>query len=278
MPVIRVEKNKDYTVMSNHHLRDKRLSLKTVGLLSIILSLPDEWDYTVKGLVAIVKDGSDAVKAALRELEEYGYLTRERARNEKGQVKKAVYSIREKPVAENPIQANPIQEKSTEEKPVEENRTQLNTKVTKYGENTNKEKVSKEGVSKESTRARAHVRGGKAALAPFSTIPDGELKEALLGYAEMRKQIKVPLTQRAEKLALSTLDKLAPGDLHKQAQIVDQSTLKGWRGLFPLKDERGTGETENQRKTREAVEILGRMGGADDDEDAGGSDHFGWLS
>ena len=74
MAVIRVIKNKDYTVMSNAHLRDKRLSLKAVGLLSIVLSLPDDWHYTVKGLVGSVKDGERAVNGALSELKQYGYL------------------------------------------------------------------------------------------------------------------------------------------------------------------------------------------------------------
>ena len=74
MAVIRVIKNKDYTVMSNAHLHDKRLSLKAVGLLSIVLSLPDDWHYTVKGLVGSVKDGERAVNRALSELKQYGYL------------------------------------------------------------------------------------------------------------------------------------------------------------------------------------------------------------
>ena len=74
MAVIRVVKNKDYTVMSNAHLHDKRLSLKAVGLLSIVLSLPDDWHYTVNGLVGSVKDGKRAVNGALSELKQYGYL------------------------------------------------------------------------------------------------------------------------------------------------------------------------------------------------------------
>ena len=74
MAVIRVIKSKDYTVMSNTHLRDKRLSLKAVGLLSIVLSLPDDWHYTVNGLVGSVKDGKRAVNGALSELKQYGYL------------------------------------------------------------------------------------------------------------------------------------------------------------------------------------------------------------
>ena len=74
MAIIRVVKNKDYTVMSNTHLRDKRLSLKAVGLLSIVLSLPDDWNYTINGLVGSVKDGKDSVESAIKELKKNGYL------------------------------------------------------------------------------------------------------------------------------------------------------------------------------------------------------------
>ena len=72
MSIFRVEKNKNYTVISNYHLRDKNLSLRTIGLLSIILSLPEDWDYSQAGLAAIVKDGVDSVRNGLKELEQYG--------------------------------------------------------------------------------------------------------------------------------------------------------------------------------------------------------------
>ena len=76
MAVFRIEKTRDYTVMSNHHLRDKSLSLKAKGLLSLMLSLPEEWDYTTKGLARICKDGVDSICAGVRELEEHGYNIR----------------------------------------------------------------------------------------------------------------------------------------------------------------------------------------------------------
>ena len=76
MAVFRVEKNHNYTVMSNYHLRDTRLTLKAIGLLSKMLSLTDEWDYTTRGLAAICKEGVDAIGAALKELESHGYLVR----------------------------------------------------------------------------------------------------------------------------------------------------------------------------------------------------------
>lgn len=97
MSIFRVEKNTNYTVISNYHLRDKNLSLKTIGLLSLILSLPDTWDYSQAGLAAICKDGEDSIRSGLKELEKYGYLERERERDDSGRMRGIVYHIYEVP-------------------------------------------------------------------------------------------------------------------------------------------------------------------------------------
>lgn len=97
MAVFRVERTRDYTVMSNHHLKKRSLSLKAKGLLSVMLSLPDEWDYTLRGLAAISKEGVDAIREAIRELEDAGYIVRSRGRNEKGQLSGTEYVIYEHP-------------------------------------------------------------------------------------------------------------------------------------------------------------------------------------
>ena len=81
MAVFRIEKTRDYTVMSNYHLRDMSLSLKAKGLLSLMLSLPENWDYTMKGLARICKDGIDSISGGIRELEAHGYLIRSRVRS-----------------------------------------------------------------------------------------------------------------------------------------------------------------------------------------------------
>lgn len=98
MAVFRVEKTKDFTVMSNYHLRDVELSLKAKGLLYLMLSLPEDWDYTTKGLACICKDGVGSITSALKELESHGYLTRQRTRYENGQLGDITYTIHEKPV------------------------------------------------------------------------------------------------------------------------------------------------------------------------------------
>ena len=83
--VFRVQKTKDFTVMSNHHLKNKDLSLRSKGLLSFMLSLPEDWDYSLKGLATLNKEGIDAIRSAINELEAFGYIERSRVRNEKGQ-------------------------------------------------------------------------------------------------------------------------------------------------------------------------------------------------
>lgn len=107
MAVFRVSKTGDYTVMSNSHLREKGMSLKAKGLLSLMLSLPDDWDYSIQGLCALSKDGYEGVTNALRELERYGYLTRSRATDERGHFAGYDYDIFERPQTENPSTGKP---------------------------------------------------------------------------------------------------------------------------------------------------------------------------
>ena len=102
MSTFRVNKNVNYTVMSNHHLQDKRLSLKAKGLLSYMLSLPDDWDYSLKGLTVGCKDGLDSVRTAVLELEEHGYIRRQKVRNAKGQIIDYDYQVYESPVEDAP--------------------------------------------------------------------------------------------------------------------------------------------------------------------------------
>ena len=135
MSVFRVEKTKGYTVMSNHHLRNHTLSLKAKGLLSQMLSLPDDWDYTLQGLAQINKESIDAIREAVRELERAGYIKRSRERDERGCLRGTVYTIYEQPHAEptpeEPTQEKPTLEKPMLDKPTLENPTQLITKSTK---------------------------------------------------------------------------------------------------------------------------------------------------
>ena len=124
MAVFRIDKTKNYTVMANYHLRDTSLSLKAKGLLSLMLSLPEGWDYTTKGLACICKDGVDSICSTVKELENAGYVQRRRLRNELGHLTEVEYTILEKPVrpdsTENPPKAGkaPKRENPVLEKPV----------------------------------------------------------------------------------------------------------------------------------------------------------------
>ena len=137
MAVFRVDKSRDYTVLSNHIFKDRTLSAKAKGLLAEMLSLPDDWDYTLKGLTFLFSDGIDSVRQGIRELEEHGYVVRQRRRDEKGRLCDMEYVIYETPhktvsddgnntppacacpapdvpVLENPTQAEPVQETPTQ--------------------------------------------------------------------------------------------------------------------------------------------------------------------
>lgn len=151
MAVFRVEKTRDYTVMANHHLRNTELSLKAKGLLSLMLSLPENWDYTTKGLSCICKDGIDSINATVKELEAHGYITRRRIRNEKGQLTTTEYTIFEQPQSldttdippkrENPILETPMLEKPKQGEPILGNPHQLNTNK------SNIDLLNKEGLN-----------------------------------------------------------------------------------------------------------------------------------
>ena len=144
MAVFRVERNKGYTVMSNHHLRNKELTLKAKGLLSQMLSLPEDWDYTLAGLSHINRAKIDAIREAVKELEKAGYIVRSRERDEKGRLRGADYVIYEQPQPKEPEAAtsseqpptsdlptleNPTLDNPTLEKPTLENPTQLNKDI-----------------------------------------------------------------------------------------------------------------------------------------------------
>ena len=119
MAVFRIEKTRDYTVMSNHHLRDTGLSLKSKGLLSMMLSLPENWNYTTRGLAKICKEGTDSIGSALKELERAGYIVRNRLRDSKGKIVDVEYVIYETPHPPEPD--GPCEEEPDTEHPDTEN-------------------------------------------------------------------------------------------------------------------------------------------------------------
>lgn len=128
MAVFRVEKNHSYTVMANHHLRDERLSLKSKGLLSVILSLPDDWRISIEGMTQFSADGKDAIRSAIRELTDTGYITRAQTHSEAGKFSGYDYVVHETPTA-SPSSGFPTMEKQTTENPTLRNTERLSTNI-----------------------------------------------------------------------------------------------------------------------------------------------------
>lgn len=213
MAVIRVVKNKDYTVMSNYHFQDKEISLKAKGLLGLMLSLPSNWDYSVNGLVAIVKENKAAIQTALKELEEHKYLKRTRVQDETGRFD-YVYDVYEKPYDKLPWTENRCTEVRCTENQPQINTNKQNTKEL----NTNKEKT----IKKESIDSVIHNYTNRE-----------DLVGALLDFKEMRKAMKKPLTPRAMKQCLKKLDGL---DEESKVKVVLQSVEHGWLTFYELKD------------------------------------------
>lgn len=223
MPVIRVNKTKDYTVMANYHFRDKNLSLKAKGLLSMMLSLPDGWGYSIEGLVKLSSDGRASVMAALNELEKFNYLKRSRARDLSGKLGEAVYDIFEQPMSDFPTLEKPTLGKPTLENRTLLNTNRLNTKVL----NTNNKKVSKEQSSKPVENFNSIIE---------EATESEELRSALIEFVKFRKLVKKPMTNKALELIISKLNKLGSSDREK-VEIINQSIERGWAGVFALKSD-----------------------------------------
>ena len=169
MAVFRVERTGDYTVMSNFHLKDKRLSLKAKGLLSQMLSLPDDWDYTLSGLSYINRESKDAIRSAVNELETAGYIRRRQTTDASGKFAANEYTIFERPIEgepmlDKPLSENPITVNPSAVNPLPENPTQLNTKK------SNTQKQNTHGAStdsipfRETAAAQLPERKGRDAM------------------------------------------------------------------------------------------------------------------
>ena len=142
MAKITVDHDRDYTVLNNEMFKNKGLSLKARGLLATMLSFPDGWDYSTRGLTKILKEGKDTIASCLKELEDEGYLVRVQCRSERGKFERNEYTLfekaRKKPDTENPLTENPLPEKPDTEKPSPENPPQLNTNKLSNKELSNK--------------------------------------------------------------------------------------------------------------------------------------------
>ena len=228
MSVIRVNNTKGFTVMSNYHFQDKEISLKAKGLLGLMLSLPSNWDYSINGLVAIVKENKVAVQSALKELEEHKYLKRTRVQDETGRFD-YVYDIYEKPYDKLPWTENRCTDIQCTENQPQINTNKQNTKELNTN-NSLKENSKKETVN--------------SVIAEYTENKD--LQDALHDFVDMRTKARKPLTVRAMKLSLNELDKLAVDDVTKIA-IVNQSIMHNWLTFYKLQNN-NNGQRQLTRK------------------------------
>ena len=220
MAVFRVERNTGYTVMSNHHLRNKELTLKAKGLLSQMLSLPEDWDYTLKGLSFINREQIDAIREAVRELERAGYIVRSRERDGKGRLRGADYVIYEQPqlppapdlpTLENPTLENPTQENPTLEKPTQENPTQLNKDIPK----TNLPTKEKSNTDLSSTHSIPfHSPNSSPLEGQAAAPPERKRKEANDAYRVYEEIIK-------DNISYDILKQDMPYDHDRLDEVVD---------------------------------------------------------
>lgn len=235
MAVIRVNKTKDYTVMSNYHFKDRNLSLKAKGLLSLMLSLPDDWNYSTEGLVTLSSDQHASVRSALKELENFYYLKRLAVRD-KGKIVDWEYHIYEYPQVEKQEIEKPQVEKPQVDFQQVGNHAQLNTNKSSI-----KELSIKELNIKEIKRA---PNGYDAILAEYPL--NEKVKETVIEFVKMRKLIKKPLTDYAFKKMLNKLTRLS-SDPQTQIKILDNSITNNWQDIYELKDEqKRVGKDYNQ--------------------------------
>lgn len=225
MAVFRVHKNANYTVLSNYHFREKGMSLKAKGLLSLMLSLPEDWDYSAAGLVTLSKDGKDSVNAALKELEKFGYLRRTQAFDDGGKFSGYNYEIFEQPIDVTTFAGNPSTGEPFAGNPSTGNPPQLNNKKT----STKKTITKKE---EEERKKDATAPTGYDVIVS-AQINDEEVKEAIYEFIKMRKFIKKPLTDFALKNIIKKLFDLSD-DPKEQVEILKNAILNSRADIYPI--------------------------------------------
>jgi len=254
MSVFRIEKIKDFTTMSNHHLKNKNLSLKAKGLLSLMLSLPEDWDYTIRGLASICKDGVDSISSALKELESEGYVIRERVRHEDGSFGKTEYIIHEQPVhtetksdphepqktqQDKSVPATPIQVNPIQDFPVQAKHAQSNTNISstyKSSTDTTKEKIRLNARAREEQNAE-QIRiyrdliekniGYEALVAKYGSERMYEIIELIMEpFYSMSQDFRIGKKKYSKEAVKSKFLKLTSDQIEKVFEQFDHTTKR----------------------------------------------------
>lgn len=240
MAVFRIEKNNNYTTMSNCHFRDKNLSWKAKGILSNMLSLPDDWDYSLAGLSTLSSDGMTATRSAIKELEEHGYLIRRPIRKD-GKIADWEYIIYECPEMARLQSGKPALDNLFVENQQIENNTQLNTKESNTNKSTTKEKKKERKTSYDDILSR---------------IEDESLRELYYEYIKMRTMIKKPMTDRALTMLINRVNELEPNSIDRQKKMLETAIMNNWKSVYPIKDDAQNKyqQTNNQDKWAKSTE------------------------
>ena len=218
MPVFRVSKNRDFTVITNSVFKDRRLSAKAKGILVEMLSLPENWDYTLKGLTTLFSDGINSIRQGIKELEENGYIVRERKRDARGRLGGMEYVIYETPekVVENsaPEQSSPANAEPTEDFPAQE--VSIEDKAMLYKE------LNKSRTKESST----HVSN------PYQSITD-EAAPDVMGYDEARETVKENIEYEilSERYPVERLDEIV--DIASEALCSKRSSFSLGKDTYP---------------------------------------------
>jgi hypothetical protein len=187
------------------------MSLKAKGLLSLMLSLPDDWNYSISGLVKLSKDGKDSVMSALAELEKFGYLNRVQMINEKGQFSGVEYNIYEQPQEGSTVSAKQTAEKENTVKQTAEKPPQLNTNqlITKNNELYN-------------------------ILNTYGLV--GELRSLYENYIEMREENGTALTAKGLERLIERCERLSKNNVRKQKLLLEAAIINNWKNVYHPKD------------------------------------------
>lgn len=227
MAIIRVEKRSNYTVVDNTFIRDMNLSMKAKGLMLLMLSLPPEWDYSVAGLAAICKEGMTAIRGALKELEEAGYLCRERRNSEKG------YFVYEYILTEIPQPYNGnlhTVEMDAEEAYTDDTHTENRTQLSKEVLNTEELNIDK--LEREKSDQIFEI---------LMSIKDEELRTLYNDYLMMRKADGSPLTPKGLEMLIARGNRLSELNTATHRAIVETAIINNWKSLYAPREEEKIG-------------------------------------
>ena len=233
MSVFRINKTNNYTIMSNNHFKERGMSLKAKGLLSLMLSLPDTWDYSISGLVTLSKDGKDSVMTALAELEKFGYLTRTQLVDEKGRFNGVEYHIFEVPQTENSVAENPNSEFEKAGNRNAENPTQLNTNPINNLKNQN--------INKSNTK---QISESEMYEILMDRVEDTDLQELYIDYVTWRAETDTPLTKHGFKMLIARCERLSDFNVNVQKAMVETALIQNWKNVFKPKLEELKGRHE----------------------------------